>query len=898
MSVAAGASPAPVYRRFLDYDSYGSDMSSARTCATERCCAKACDAKAACVAYVWAYEPPTAAVTGVDGSVYYHYCWLKASASPRSLASGGSWATKGLLVGLKGVKKHGNDGSASCSTYCKGFLNGKLQWPPRYDMCISGTDTIARKVIGCSKVRGKVYNGPESITLTTERAANVYIGSVIAGDMTASGASSESASCGLLARKVISIDQAADGNTVLTTEPATLLDVLLEAHIGADEAAAAASDSSSNAKVQLQRSAQTQRAATGYGKLGFEIPSPWPLEASIEGQVQVKPIMDLSVDGFFTLDITHPEGWAAARILLLHPSKRLQRAVASAGITITAGLDLKANLVGAIESKISFTDDIGAKPVAWFPCLPPPLIALTCTVGLKPDAEFKMSAELDASVKASFRTTVTAKQSMLAGYDMLRGGGFMDFPSRELVPGETTKDFQTTGCGASINMDMSGGLGLVFSWLVPSKFTDMFMVTVPYLEWKHPFKLEVSPTPFTTQQGRQCNMCNAACPRAKFSLVPTINWGAKIGLAGFVKTAVEKLPGNPAPEAKLMWSETLDYGVNGLCWDIPALKAVQPACCGASSVINSPDTCKSTPQLTANDDFFEVKEGATATFNPLANDTIPPGTTALVSSLGLPEHGTAQIVDNGLRVSYTSTATGFTSDAFTVTIHDSSGASATSKAHASIRASGPGVNKLYTWVSPITDTTGVRLGCDKSCENLGKEQGWRHVNGGSDDWALCAGLFDIPGVGQQWLPGRTLYSQATCIITCATTPCFLLPDGHTTSGYLDDVFGSIPYELNSGGPAWFNPPLKCACTTCNGDVMDCMRLAWTPAADAWLCPKPSIAPQPGESNPSTVYSSICLDNTMAGLMGWEDAKQKMCIGSALSATNYSVWCPNSGGVPV
>lgn len=61
----------------------------------------------------------------------------------------------------------------------------------------------------------------------------------------------------------------------------------------------------------------------------------------------------------------------------------------------------------------------------------------------------------------------------------------------------------------------------------------------------------------------------------------------QIGLAGFVKTAVEKLPGNPAPEAKLMWSETLDYGVNGLCWDIPALKAVQPACCGASSVINS-----------------------------------------------------------------------------------------------------------------------------------------------------------------------------------------------------------------------------------------------------------------------------------------------------------------------
>jgi hypothetical protein len=156
-----------------------------------------------------------------------------------------------------------------------------------------------------------------------------------------------------------------------------------------------------------------------------------------------------------------------------------------------------------------------------------------------------------------------------------------------------------------------------------------------------------------------------------------------------------------------------------------------------------------TGALVANDDVFDISEGQSAVFDPLANDIIPAGNTAVVSAVGSPTCGTAQIADGGQRILYTSAATSCSSDAFTVTILDSSGTTATSMAYASITKDALG---SFTWVTPPEDDAGGRP-CDKACEALGKEQGWRHVNGGSNDRALCAGLIDMPGIGEQWLPG-------------------------------------------------------------------------------------------------------------------------------------------------
>jgi hypothetical protein len=166
--------------------------------------------------------------------------------------------------------------------------------------------------------------------------------------------------------------------------------------------------------------------------------------------------------------------------------------------------------------------------------------------------------------------------------------------------------------------------------------------------------------------------------------------------------------------------------------------------------------------LKANDDTFDVKEGQTAEFQPMANDVIPPGLTAVVSAVGVPAHGTAKIIGSGQRVSYTSTATGFRGDLFNVTIKDSSGTFSTSTAYANIIGQNGPDTALYAWITPPTHGN-----CKAACESLGKEKGWRFVNGGGGN-ALCAGLIDMPGVGEQWLAGELIITTLDRIMLVAS----------------------------------------------------------------------------------------------------------------------------------
>jgi hypothetical protein len=210
------------------------------------------------------------------------------------------------------------------------------------------------------------------------RVDNVVIGSVIAGNMRVSAASGSATadSCGLLARKVVGISTVAGGNTVLITQPATLLDMVLEAHVDVADATAAAMDTSINNTSQLHGAAQRPRAVTGVGKLSFKIPNkliPWDLKASYEGKVQAEPIVDVSVRGGLSYDITHPPGSGSAAILASTASERLQRAVVSAEVKVTIGVKLEAELAGGIEKEFDFTEGLAAMPLAPFPCLPPPL---------------------------------------------------------------------------------------------------------------------------------------------------------------------------------------------------------------------------------------------------------------------------------------------------------------------------------------------------------------------------------------------------------------------------------------------------------------------------------------------------------------------------------------------
>lgn len=191
----------------------------------------------------------------------------------------------------------------------------------------------------------------------------------------------------------------------------------------------------------------------------------------------------------------------------------------------------------------------------------------------------------------------------------------------------------------------------------------------------------------------------------------------------------------------------------------------------------------------------------------------------------------------------------------------------------------------HAWVT----STEVQHGCDKACQELGPA--WRYVNGGSDAHALCAGLIDMPGVGEQWLVGHTLSDHSMCYIQCATTPCWNLPAG--ASYEYDWVYAGadLTYTDANDELKFKQFPAKCACTTCQG--LSCDAAFWQPAADSGSCPQPTIPPQVGEAFPSTVYSSICRSNEDGsyGYTGWVNTTSPAtCSGMDMNVEDYSVWC--------
>jgi hypothetical protein len=261
-----------------------------------------------------------------------------------------------------------------------------------------------------------------------------------------------------------------------------------------------------------------------------------------------------------------------------------------------------------------------------------------------------------------------------------------------------------------------------------------------------------------------------------------------------------------------------------------------------------------------------------------------------ITSIGTPSNGIASIGPDNT-VTYTPSVTDLVTivlDEFEVNIQDDSGAADTSTARIRIlpRAQPP----QFEWVTPTEN----QFGCDDACSALGT--GWRFVNGGSQSFAMCAGLIDFPqarGLGQQWLVGQTTSFQTICTIQCATTPCWNLPPG--ASREFDFVFAgaSNSFTAADGSTQLQDFPIKCACARCTGP--SCDPLYWTPSANSTSCAQPTIVPQPGESFPSTAFSKICRSNQRDGTFGytgWVDtAATPSCRGFTMDATDYSVWCP-------
>jgi hypothetical protein len=296
--------------------------------------------------------------------------------------------------------------------------------------------------------------------------------------------------------------------------------------------------------------------------------------------------------------------------------------------------------------------------------------------------------------------------------------------------------------------------------------------------------------------------------------------------------------------------------------------------------------------LTVNDDTTTLALGESVSFQPLLNNIIPPGKAASITGLGEPLIGTATLGANNT-VTYTAPVNGGSATvrfAFAVVIQDSSGTTASSQVFVTVTPGHIPPSNDFTWVTPISD---VHTNCDEACSGtLGA--GWRGLNGGSEEWRMCAGLVDLPeGLGQQWLVGSTVSFQLICVITCATTPCWELPAGYVREE--DFVFaGAANSAQNAAGDILLKDfPLKCACTSCQGSTCDAKF--WAPSSTSSTCPQPSITPQPGESFPSTVYSKICASNTDGsfGRTGWVAPSGGCSVfgTDAEFVPDYDVLCP-------
>lgn len=204
----------------------------------------------------------------------------------------------------------------------------------------------------------------------------------------------------------------------------------------------------------------------------------------------------------------------------------------------------------------------------------------------------------------------------------------------------------------------------------------------------------------------------------------------------------------------------------------------------------------------------------------------------------------------------------------------------------------------YTWLT----ASGQVSGCASSCAAQGP--GWQAVNGGSPrpDFVMCAGLIDLPGLGEQWVVGSTLASLNQCQIKCPTKPCWILPPGakhdYDTVTAGDFTSGLNPWTAADGSQQSRQFPMKCACEQCSGAV--CNRL-WAPPRLSSSCPRPSI---PSQSAPSGVYSKACrsIKRDMAGgpdatygYTGWVDTSEvpPACRNPYMGVAEYELWCPQA-----
>lgn len=188
------------------------------------------------------------------------------------------------------------------------------------------------------------------------------------------------------------------------------------------------------------------------------------------------------------------------------------------------------------------------------------------------------------------------------------------------------------------------------------------------------------------------------------------------------------------------------------------------------------------------------------------------------------------------------------------------------------------------WVTPVSGQS-----CKNACLDLSPlgdlGGGWRPINGGSNNSALCAEVIEVPTTANtQWLSGA-----AVCVVYCMHPLMSTLSS--CASSLAAGAGRTIPDQpvqcnltLPSEASQTASPAVKCACTNCLGK--DCEFEFWLPKDQAANCPLPKI------NDTNYFYTPICRSDAPPSNIGWTGwVNTSTCEGYQFSNPDYSVWCP-------
>jgi hypothetical protein len=152
-------------------------------------------------------------------------------------------------------------------------------------------------------------------------------------------------------------------------------------------------------------------------------------------------------------------------------------------------------------------------------------------ISLKPEAKIQLEFRAQVSLSGTFGAWVKLGAEATAGYSVATQTAVLS-SGLDVTAGYNLG--LTSTCDLRLTPQIVGGFAFTFGvgpdlFFLPTedKVNDLAKIIAPYYENKWPILFQLTSDP-TLPNGTPCNNCNKACPRGRFSMVPTLAGGIKV----------------------------------------------------------------------------------------------------------------------------------------------------------------------------------------------------------------------------------------------------------------------------------------------------------------------------------------------------------------------------------